>query len=119
MKWFTASLYNLKRTHLLHRTLTSGQLENNVGYSSENRHFSDRHHSDGNSGIDMSATKMQAAHCQGRNTQPKWQRNQLRRRRMARIPRNGGTSGQENEKESRDQLHQGAGPEMNTFQLRH
>lgn len=37
---------------------------------------------------------------------------------MVLVPSDGCTSGQEDEKESCDQLHEGAGPEVKTFQLR-
>lgn len=92
-------------------------MKNNIRYPSENRNFPDGHHGNANSGVDVSATKMQAAHCQGGNAKPKAQRDQFRGWWMERIPRDGGASGQENEKEGRNQLHQGTCPEVNTFQL--
>lgn len=103
--------------HVFYGTLTSSQLKNNVGYSSKNGNFPDGHHGNANGGVDVSATEMQAAHGQCGNAEPKAQRNQFRGRWMKRIPRDGCTSGKENEKESRNQLHQGTCPEMDTFQL--
>ena len=105
--------------HVFNGTLTSSQLKNNVCNPSKNGNFPDGHHGNANSGVDVSATKMQAAHGQRGNAKPKAQRNQFCGRWMERIPCNGGASGQENEKESRNQLHQGTCPEVNTFQLWH
>ena len=105
--------------HVFCGTRTSSQLKNNVRYPSKNGNFPDGHHGNANCGVDVSATKMQAAHGQGGNAEPKTQRNQFRGRWMERIPCDGGASGQENEKESRNQLHQGTCPEVNTLQLWH
>ena len=103
--------------HFFYGTHTSSQLKNNVRYPSKNRNFPDGHHGNANSGVDVSATKMQVAHGQGGNAEPKTQRNQFRGRWMERIPCDGGASGHENEKESCNQLHQGTCPEVNALQL--
>lgn len=94
-------------------------MKKNIRYSSKNGNFPDRHHGNANSRVDVSATEMQAAHGQGSNAEPKWQRYQFCGRWMERIPRDGGASRQENEKESWNQLHQGTSPEMKTFELWH
>lgn len=102
----------MKVTNSSTLTLTSSQLKNNVSYSPQDRHLSDRHHSNGDGRIDVSATEMQAAHGQGRDAEAKRQRNHLRGRWMVHIPSDCRTSGQEDEEEGRDEFHEGAGPEV-------
>lgn len=118
VKLFT-SLCTNNTNNVFYGTLTSSQLKNNIRYPSKNGNFPDGHHGNADSGVDVSATKMQAAHGQCGNAKPKAQRNQLRGRRMEWIPCDGGASGQENKKESRYQFHESTCPEVNTFQLWH
>ena len=62
---------------------------------------------------------MQAAHGEGRYAQTKRQRNHFCGRWMVYVPSYSRTSGQEDEKERCNQLHEGAGPKMKAFKLRY